>query len=502
MNTNEEHNTEKSILEKFFIISGSIVLGLIAEFGAANWLPKKSYAVTGIIMIVIAVVIIMAAVDSMVSSMRFLRWRIFNIIAIITLCFLVFLGVFHVKLPNLSARMAYICCEFYDSIESNEYAKGAIEEAIKLNPNEYLYQAEAGRIYFENKCYQQSIDYYEKAIELNPDSDQLYLERGRAYLENQDPFSAVEDFKIIIENNPDNEEYNYLLARAYLNCGYDSDETDPLEKAIEYFKKANDKYADDDEYFYLKACAYIKIGGNENFSNAIEDLTSAINLNANNDNYYYWRGMMFCRMGSYNDYTNAIKDFTAAIKINADVKEYYYQKGLSYYNRAFYKEDNKLKDYEKAIDSFDIAIKIDQEYAECYAKRAWANYECGNNKDGLADIKEAVRLDYNNRSYHESLGCFYYNEKEYAKAIKEYQCANDIEPNALCYFNLGDAYHEDGKLEKAIDAYTDAINMDNANVLYLSRRGLCYSLIQEYDKSKEDLVTIMTLQEHGTEIGY
>lgn len=35
-----------------------------------------------------------------------------------------------------------------------------------------------------------------------------------------------------------------------------------------------------------------------------------------------------------------------------------------------------------------------------------------------------------------------------------------------------------------------------------TRRGLCYSLIQEYDKSKEDLVTIMTLQEHGTEIGY
>ena len=504
MNANEERNegTDKSVIAKIFIILCSIVLGLIAEIGVVNWLPKESYAVTAIIMIIIAVIIIVAAVDGVVSSSKSWGWKIFNIGAVIALLFLLIIGFFHAKLPNLSARMAYISCKCYDSLNSHEYAKGAIEEAITLNPNKYLYQAEAGRIYYVNKDYQQSIDCYERAIELNPDSDQLYFKRGRVYIENQDPFSAAKDFEIMIANHPDDEECNYWLGRAYLDCGYDSGEADYYEKAIEYFKKAMDKYAENDEYFFRRACAYIEIGGSENFSNAIEDLTSAIDLNGNSDNYYYWRGRMYYNMGGYNDYTNAINDFTSAIEINADVKEYYYWKGLSYYSLAPCKEDNDLEDYQKAIDNFDIAIEMDQEYAQCYVERAWAYKKYGNHQAGLADIKVAVRLDNNNRNYHETLGNFYYNEKEFAKAIKEYQYANDIEPNALCYFNLGDAYYEEGKYEKAIDAYTDAINMDHTNVLYLSRRGLCYSLLQEYDNSKEDLVAIMTLQEHGNEIGY
>lgn len=68
------------------------------------------------------------------------------------------------------------------------------------------------------------------------------------------------------------------------------------------------------------------------------------------------------------------------------------------------------------------------------------------------------------------------------------------------YFNLGDAYYKDEQYNDAINAYTNAIDMDNNNILYYSRRALCYLIVKDYASAEYDMVSIMNLQEHGDEI--
>ena len=68
------------------------------------------------------------------------------------------------------------------------------------------------------------------------------------------------------------------------------------------------------------------------------------------------------------------------------------------------------------------------------------------------------------------------------------------------YFNLGDAYYKDEQYNDAINAYTNAIDMDNNNILYYSRRALCYLIVKDYASAEYDMVSIINLQEHGDEI--
>lgn len=504
---------EKNPISVMFIIAGAAITGIVSVASVLfliALLPIKSYKDKTIIVLFLWIVVFMAAISSsnLISSWKnFIK--IANSLSILSILCLLFLIIPINGTASMSARLVYVSSKCFSFFSVNSHAKMAVEEAMSLNSKQYLYPAEAGRLYYEEKDYQKSIDYYSKAIELNPDLDMLYFKRGRVYMDNQDPFSARDDFNKIIQNhlddeknNPDDEEYNYWLAKAYLECGYKSGENEDYEKAIEYFGKAIDVNKNNDEYYYQRARAYMEMGGSENNTNAVQDLTKAIDINGNNEDYYYQRGITYYNLGGYNDYTNSINDYTAAIKINDNIKEYYYWRGVSYFGRAsLRKNDNDaLEDYQESINNFDIAIEIDQEYAECYNERAWSYHWSGNYKAGLMDMKQAVNLDGNNTDYRCNLGNFYYNGDEFKKAIKEYQIAIELEPNESCYFNLGDAYYKLKNYEEAIEAYTNALEYNESNVLYLSRRSLCYSLMGNYEKSRDDLKSIMQLQARGKEI--
>lgn len=505
MSADENKYRKNKVASKSFSLSGSFCTGLIAIIGFLI-LPKfEVYAKFAIFVSVFSVMICLSAVNSVFSFKSPLVF-ILNLIGFVIIIFLVIIGLNYKKHPKISSWFAYMSSKIYCTINYNDKAMSAIEEALKLNATNYLYQMEAGKVCYKQKDFQKSIYYYNDAIELNPNDDELYLKRGCAYLEYEKSDLAIKDFEILIKNNEDVAEYNYWLGRAYFSYAEIFDVCDQYNDALKYFNNAIELEGYNDENYYWRARTYVCLGGKENTKSAIEDFTKAITYNRYNDEYYYWRGKAYYYLGKHN-YNDAINNLKEAIELNNTEKEYYYWCGRVYY---------KIEEYGDAIENFNIAIKKDKKYAECYYRRAWTYSESGEYDKGLTDIKKAVKLDKNNPYYHNSLGNFYYNGQRYGEAVGEYENAikkfqaetevyqelNDIETLSECYFNLGDAYYEEGKYEKAIDAYTNAINIDNDNVLYLSRRGLCYSLIQKYDNSKEDLVTIMKLQEHGTEIGY
>ena len=99
------------------------------------------------------------------------------------------------------------------------------------------------------------------------------------------------------------------------------------------------------------------------------------------------------------------------------------------------------------------------------------------------------------------MGALYYNEHDYDNAITEFMVSVDNAPDdAWYYFNLGDAYYMNKQYKEAIEAYSQAITIDDTNTLYLTRRGLCYSLIDDIDGMKADMISAMKALDHGKEI--
>ena len=89
--------------------------------------------------------------------------------------------------------------------------------------------------------------------------------------------------------------------------------------------------------------------------------------------------------------------------------------------------------------------------------------------------------------YFMKLGNFYFESKDYEKAIGQYKAVLEKEPeNASALFNRGFAYDEKGDFDKAIedyDLYLEKINPRSAAAYY--NRGLVYTHLGQYERAIE-----------------
>jgi len=77
---------------------------------------------------------------------------------------------------------------------------------------------------------------------------------------------------------------------------------------------------------------------------------------------------------------------------------------------------------------------------------------------GMAAIKEAVELDPENATYHNTLGVVLLDLKRPAEAQAAFQAALEIDKNnPEAHHNLGLAYAEQGRFDEAITAYKKAL---------------------------------------------
>ena len=177
------------------------------------------------------------------------------------------------------------------------------------------------------------------------------------------------------------------------------------------------------------------------------------------------------------------------------------------------KEDREraIHDFDEAIKSFDEAIKFtpetargDTETSEVFIHRAWA-YRCKATLcDNPADANENWDLaiaDYNRAmserselkpdflpKVHNLRGIVYLEKGELDKAIEDFNTAINLDGNlAKAYSNRGFAYFRRRDFERAIEDFTAAINMRADYSLAYCNRGEAWLHRTEWDEAREDL---------------
>ena len=114
------------------------------------------------------------------------------------------------------------------------------------------------------------------------------------------------------------------------------------------------------------------------------------------------------------------------------------------------------------------------------------------NAFGYAEIKAE-----NNAYRHNNKGLIYLNENYYFGAIKEFQMAIDLMPeaqgSAVYYVNLADTYDKIGYIELARPNYEKALKLHPLYFDYYYRLAKCYkklgiakSKLQEYKKNRNN----------------
>jgi tetratricopeptide (TPR) repeat protein len=101
------------------------------------------------------------------------------------------------------------------------------------------------------------------------------------------------------------------------------------------------------------------------------------------DDEYYQRGINDCQK---EEYQNAINNFTRAIEINLNLAEAYHSRGSAYV---------KLRQYSKAIADYTQALQFYNNWEDTYNNRGNAYYKLGEYENAIADYEQAININPN-----------------------------------------------------------------------------------------------------------
>ena len=363
-----------------------------------------------------------------------------------------------------------------------------------------------GEIAYQKQDYDLAIGCFTESIRLRPDHAQGYGSRACAYWAKGNAERSIADLTEAIRLKPDYAEAYYCRGVAYANGAAPS-------KAIADFTEAirlEPHYAD---AYCNRGTAYLNNGDIEK---AAGDLTEAIRLNPNDAVAHFNRGNAYKRKGDQDkaaaDYADATRlgyvgntgsmpaQVTSERPTGPAVAAANKQDADAYFNRGV--TDWSNGDSDKAIAEFTAAIRLNPQYFEAYCNRGRAFEAKGNDDKAIADYTDAIRINPNYAAAYRFRGMAYVKKGETSKAEEDFAIIKSLadspfEPvspgssvasesktpsirtipnrDSATYCDLGDEYRRKDDFDRAIAAYTAAIQLDPNFADAYYNRGVVYS---------------------------
>ncbi len=260
------------------------------------------------------------------------------------------------------------------------------------------------KAYFEQKDYNQVIQWCLKALDRNPQDSSLYVMLGQAYYNLGDLVKAIESFKKAVRIAPRESKIYGDIAEIYRLQGNDVE-------AIKWHKDGLLVNPGDAENYINIGLSYKDLG---KYEEAIKWLKQGIKINPTVVNGYDGLGWVY--EGGLGDHTEALKWFEAGLKANPRNITIYDSLGRLYSGRGEYKE----------------AIR-------------W--------------LKKGLAVNPNDGQIYYSLGLIYEKEGRYTKAIKMFKRSALTEKllYSCPYKGLGSVYKKMGDSLKAEQSILEAV---------------------------------------------
>ena len=146
------------------------------------------------------------------------------------------------------------------------------------------------------------------------------------------------------------------------------------------------------------------------------------------------------------------------------------------------------KNYLDAVDYYQAAVARAGGTAALMNKIGICNLMLQRYKEARKEFNRAVKKDPNHSDAYNNMGVVYYQQKDYGKAIKNYEKACSLNSWASYYSNLGAAYFAKKQFEKAAYDYSKALELDPDIFERVSRAGVQAQLPSPEDRARYDYV--------------
>lgn len=254
-------------------------------------------------------------------------------------------------------------------LRSKAYLAKAWEEAGRAPFDEEEYEKWAGA--FDGKPgLQLALDDARQAISLDAANIEAYYGLGMIQIDKRRWAEAIAAFDKCLELNPEDSEAMYWQAVAW-------DELGDTAKTMEILNGIMAVTVECSEAYYMRSQLHTS---KENFEEALEDITRAVNLDPESPEYYLQRGKILSYMAEKPEgaphLADAIKDLSEALRLDPDYPEAYSWRSLAYLQAG---------DDKKELKDLNSLIALEPTHAEAYRRRYDCHVACGNRVEAARD---------------------------------------------------------------------------------------------------------------------
>ena len=247
--------------------------------------------------------------------------------------------------------------------------------------------------------------------------------------------NAIAYCKQILSENPKNFEAMLLLGRAYL-ANLD-------DEAFEIFEKVKKLKPNLAAGYFYKGQSILKLGNN--YEVAVENFDKAIELDASNAESYFLRGDSQARLKNF---TAAIADFTKAEEMQPEEK--IYKKRGEVYLKNF--------EFAKAIEDFKKVLEFSTQNYSAYEGLAMAYANLKNKTLALENFNKFVELS-GKKNFYNELGEIYFALGDYEKAIEIFSESIELNKDTVeTYYLRGRSYFEQKNFASALADFEEYVS--------------------------------------------
>jgi tetratricopeptide (TPR) repeat protein len=333
-----------------------------------------------------------------------------------------------------------------------------VEKAIKLSPNNALFQAQLAECYKGQNNMPQAKKQAEKAIGLlrSPKSGMEYFMRASMENIQAKPDDALADFTKAIEMNP-------RYARAYAKRAGLYFEKNQMDLALADLSKAIDVNAQFGYPYYLRGVIY---HNQQQYDQAIAEYTKDIKYDVQPGDGYFNRAVVYRIQRKYD---LAIADYNKVLELTPKDADVYGNRGNIYYDQ---------KQYDLAMADYNKAIELNPSKASFYVSRGNVYRTKQQMEQAFKDHNKAIELNPAYSYAYQARGEDYYSTKEDEKAMVDFKKVVELDPrSSYGFMYLGFIHHNRQQFNEAVTCYTKAIEYNPNNPDAYNNRAAVYDAL-------------------------
>ena len=340
---------------------------------------------------------------------------------------------------NDDAEAHYVYAQIADAQNNPALAVQELEAARRFDPQNYQYNYELGKRYFEQKKYPQARAAFEQAVKSNPQFEAAFFNLGMTHKIMNANDAAITAFSKAAALKPD-------YVRAWIEIARMQDKKRNYGEAISNYQKALSLEPSNTSALKEMAQVYSK---QRDSKQAERYFKEALALGDTDPVTYYNLASVQLELGKA---AEALQNAQKALTSNDKDARFLYTYGLAL------EKNNRLREAE---DYYTRAVAADGKYGKPRINLGRIQLEAGHLDSAEQHLLAAYRAESSNFEVNMNLGKLYGLKNQYGKAIDYYANAIKLMPKDIdARQNLAAVYLSAGLKENARDTYQAIIKMN------------------------------------------